>query len=132
MKTIHRNKGFTMVELIVVVAIVTVLAGMAIPIYSSYVDKAKLTLSLSALSILKKALDSYSMEHGDYPGTLDFSAFTDQNGVAIADASVIDQIKGNVFSFDSYVVAASTYTLVAKGVDSSHTVITVTPDNITH
>jgi len=126
------NKGFTLVELIVVVAIIGVLAGISAVSYSSYIDKAKLTLSIGVLSTLKKSLEAYSIEYQNYPTTIDFNNFTDQDGNAVVDASLIQQLKSNVFSFDSYVFTAPSYKLVAKGADSKHTVITVTPEGISN
>lgn len=124
------NEGFTLVELIVVVAIIGVLAGVAAVSYNSYIDKAKLTLSIGVLSTLKKSLETYSIEYQNYPTTIDFNNFTDQDGNAVADTSLIGKLKSDVFSFDSYVLTPPTYKLVAKGADSKHTVITVTPESI--
>lgn len=132
METGFRNNGFTLIELVVVVLIVAVLAGISIPVYGIYVNKAKLTLSINNLSNMRKVLEVYATEYDTYPKTLDLTTFTDQVGVAIADSSTIEKLKGNVYSFESYTFVTPSYTLVAKGLDSKHTVITVTPSNITY
>ena len=40
-KKINRKKGFTLVEIIVVLVILAIMAGFAIPAYNGYIDKAK-------------------------------------------------------------------------------------------
>lgn len=49
------NKGFTLVELIVVIAILAILAGIAIPAYSGYLAKANEAADSTTLSAVKTA-----------------------------------------------------------------------------
>lgn len=67
--------GFTLMELLVVVAILVVLIGVATPMYLSYLDKSKLRLARTTADTLSKTLKSYALEHdGQYPTPGDWSA----------------------------------------------------------
>lgn len=61
------NKGFTLIELMIVVAIIGVLAAVAIPAYKNYVGKAQFTAGLSQLSALKTPVDMFIHENGNMP-----------------------------------------------------------------
>ena len=61
------SKGFTIVELMVVTAIVGVLAAIAIPGYSSYKDKAYNSTALSDLRCVKATLETYYADIRAYP-----------------------------------------------------------------
>jgi general secretion pathway protein G len=59
--------AFTLMEMLVVVAILVVLAGAAVPIYMSYLDSAKRDRARIDIKTLEGAVEAYAMDHGDYP-----------------------------------------------------------------
>ena len=59
-----RDHGFTLIELMIVVAIVGLLAAIAIPTYQNYVIRAKITEALNAASYTKTYVSIYHAESG--------------------------------------------------------------------
>ncbi len=61
-RTSSRSGGFTLIELIIVMTIMLVLMGMAIPLYLRYVRAAKEAVLHEDLYTMRKAIDSYTVD----------------------------------------------------------------------
>ena len=61
-----RSQGFTVTELMVVVVIIGVLATIAIPSFTSYIYKARVSEATSFLGLIKQRQDAYRNEFGQY------------------------------------------------------------------
>jgi general secretion pathway protein G len=71
MKAVPRTqKGFTLIELIIVLSIIGLLVGLGLPQYKSASIKARETVLKENLFILRKLLDQYAMDKGKYPASL--------------------------------------------------------------
>ncbi|PTT88566.1 type II secretion system protein G [Pelomonas sp. HMWF004] len=66
-----RHGGFTLIELIVVMAIVALLAGIAAPRYFQSVERAKANALRSSLTVMREALDKFAADKGRYPDSLE-------------------------------------------------------------
>lgn len=62
------QKGFTLVELLIVVIILALLAAIVVPQFASSTDDAKLSALDSTLSNVRSVVDLYYQQHGEYPG----------------------------------------------------------------
>jgi general secretion pathway protein G len=65
------NSGFTLVELMIVMAIIGVLAVIAVPSYMAAVKHAREAVLKEDLHILRAAIDSYTMDKQKAPQSLD-------------------------------------------------------------
>ncbi len=63
------QQGFTLIELMIVVAIIGILAAVAIPAYSNYTKKAKFTEVVQAVSPIKLAVEEAVMDGTAASGT---------------------------------------------------------------
>lgn len=59
--------GFTLVELLIVVIILSILAAIVVPQFASSTDDAKLASLDTTLSNMRASLDLYYQQHGEYP-----------------------------------------------------------------
>ena len=66
----RRQQGFTIVELAIVMVIVGALAGLAVPTYVGYLDKARLARCIAEIRYIERAVDSYEAAYDALPNTL--------------------------------------------------------------
>lgn len=64
------GKGFTLVELLLVLVLVALLASLAMPVATRSVDQAKESALKEDLHVLRKAIDDYYANTGHYPQNL--------------------------------------------------------------
>ena len=75
------QKGFTLVEILIVVVILGILAAIVIPQFSEASTEAKLNSSMSSLQSLRSQISLYKIQHNDNPpchGTFSATDFKDQ------------------------------------------------------
>lgn len=69
MSKLRSSGGFTLLELLVVVAIIGLLVGYVAPKYFSQVGKSEVSLARAQIDSLGKALDQYRLDVGHYPSS---------------------------------------------------------------
>ncbi|ENW4131156.1 prepilin-type N-terminal cleavage/methylation domain-containing protein [Neisseria gonorrhoeae] len=75
------QKGFTLIELMIVIAIVGILAAVALPAYQDYTARAQVSEAILLAEGQKSAVTEYYLNHGEWPAN---------NGAAgVASASTI-------------------------------------------
>jgi type IV pilus assembly protein PilA len=68
----RESKGFTLVELMIVVAIIGILAAVAVPFYQRYVMKSRLTsLIFPGMHSMETLVGTYYSTQNDLPGSVD-------------------------------------------------------------
>ena len=115
----NSQKGFTLIEVMIVVAIIGILAAIAVPAYSGYVMRAKIPDATSTLSTKRVQMEQYFQDNRTYVAP---SAGTY--------ACSNDTATSQNFDFSCANVTATTYTLraVGKGAMANFT-YTVTESN---
>jgi len=64
-----KRRGFTLIELMVVVAIVIILVSIAIPVYAKFVQRARRARVISDFRTIRDSLEAYRTDWGMYPIT---------------------------------------------------------------
>ncbi|WP_061014211.1 pilin [Photobacterium leiognathi] len=62
-----KQQGFTLIELMIVVAVIGVLSAIAIPQYQRYVAKAEVASALATVSGVKTNVEAHAVETGSFP-----------------------------------------------------------------
>lgn len=144
------QKGFTLIELIVVVAILGILAVLLTPRVLSAMDNAHLNSAMDSAGEIRLALERYQIDNHTYPG---FDA-THQDSASHAITNYADMVTdlggatGYInlpaaananFTFGDYASTQvgssnhySTYILHITARDNAGTQITITPESVTH
>ena len=68
--TIRNHQGYTLIEMMIVVSIISILATMALPSFQKSLVRAKETNLRRTLFIMRDTIDQYYADHGRYPGSL--------------------------------------------------------------
>ena len=95
----NTQRGFTLIELLIVVTIIGLLTAIAVPAYSDYVKRGKVTDATSTLSSNRVKMEQYYQDNRTYVG---------------ATVCATDNTTSQNFNF-TCVAAANTYTLTMTG-----------------
>lgn len=97
------QNGFTLIELMIVVAIAGILAVIAVPAYTNYVIRGKIPDATSNLAAKRVQLEQYFQDNHTYTG---------------APACNLDTASSKYFKFTCPTLTATTYTVQADGIGS--------------
>ncbi len=104
----NKTRGFTLIEIMVVLAIVAILAAIALPSYSSYVRKQKIRAAQADLAALVLQMENHYQQQLAYPAVTTDTSTTKARFSGWAPAQ-------NNFTYIIQSVSGNTYTLKATG-----------------
>lgn len=82
------HEGFTLIELMIVVAIIGILAAIAMPAYNDYLVRSRVTELVNSSSMAKTAVAEYRMVKGSLPTTSALAGVSNVNSKYISSLSV--------------------------------------------
>jgi prepilin-type N-terminal cleavage/methylation domain-containing protein len=98
----RQRSGFTLVEIMIVVAIIALLAAIAVPNFLRARKRSQATRILEDLRIIDSAIDQYAIENnkasGDTVGWTDIKAFL-KNGSSLYNSGGVDLLGGTYVGF---------------------------------
>ncbi len=106
---VRRQRGFTLVEVLITVAVVAILAAVALPSYTDYVTRSKIVEVVSGLTDMRTRLEQYYLDLRQYPG----SCIAPASGAAPA-GKIYLPAGSKYFTF-TCALTATTYTVTATG-----------------
>lgn len=114
---LRSRRGFTLIELMIVVIVVGVLAAVAIPMYQIVPERSKALEATSGLGMVRNAMRAYYNEHRTYAsGSFADGALVTVGGVLSVRPS---DLEGRWFSAECYTFdgapTATTYTIKCDG-----------------
>ncbi|HFC7469593.1 TPA: pilin [Neisseria meningitidis] len=101
------QKGFTLIELMIVIAIVGILAAVALPAYQDYTARAQVSEAILLAEGQKSAVTEYYLNHGIWPA----------NNSSAGVASVSTDIKGKYVKSVEVAKGVITATMLSTGVN---------------
>jgi type IV pilus assembly protein PilA len=115
------QQGFTLIELMIVVAIIGILAAVALPAYSDYTARAKVSEVMLQVDSCKTGVAEFMQSNSAFPGDAD-AAGCNANGTKYMAAGIaVDSSTGKVTSGDIQ--------NVASGADGKHIILQPTSDD---
>jgi type IV pilus assembly protein PilE len=103
--------GFTLIELMITVAVIAILAAIAIPAYGDYVRRSKITEAASSLSDMRNRLEQYFLDNRQFP----VNCIPAATGPAPV-GSIYLPGGTQYFTFTCAFPSATTYTVTATGI----------------
>lgn len=115
----REQSGFTLIELMIVVAIVGVLAAIAVPAYQDYTIRARITEVVAAAAWDKTVVTEYYSDRGSWPTTADVEITkADFSDLLVADPQLTDSPRALNYQIRVGTVVDGTLSLEAKFVDA--------------
>jgi len=103
-----RSSGFTLIEVMVTVAVVAILAAIAIPSYSQYIMRANIIEAIAGLSDMRVKMEQYFQDQRNYSGGGGITPPCQAGSVAPLPTA-------KYFTFACSNLGATTYTVTATG-----------------
>ncbi len=115
----RNQQGFTLIELMIVVAIIGILAAIAIPAYQDYTVRSKMTEALNVASSAKAAVSEYLISENDWPSSADEAGFTTD-----IDSKYVQSVK---WDSSAHQIEVTVTSAVGGGITSGEEAIVLSP-----
>jgi general secretion pathway protein G len=115
----RKNRGFTLIELLIVIVILGLLMSLVAPKMFSKVESSKRNAALAQMQMLQTSLDTYRLDMGNYPTSLNELRTSDKNGWdgPYIPKEVPNDPWGNAYIFESPGDNGKAFNLLSYGKD---------------